>query len=314
MNTVLKTSVKFSAKIVLSSHVIRSRVRSLISRSKFLDPKIRYTLRGWLESVAPEELLEARSDIIGGIFFYPNKCHIGLHAAEFGFWDENFPLLFDLFFSSARNIIEIGANIGIDTILMAKRVRNGSTIIAFEPSKKYRVVLERNIIKNKFKNVTVYDNFLSSRSNVRINLYINSASASAVMNGSPSFPTIDAQECTTITLDDFMKNHPSESLDLLKIDTDGWDQHIVEGGVDTIGKFKPFLFVEFSGYLLEKAGHSNDSFAKLLGDLGYNDFFLLKEKGTPMIPMKGYKELLKNLDPHSSSDVFAIPKGKTLTF
>lgn len=312
MKTFLKRFIKFFGRILVSQKWIRFKLRRLISSSNFLDAEFRYKLRGALESVAPEEILE--SGFLDCKFYYPNKSVVGLYASECGFWDD-FSILFDVFLTKAETIIEIGSNIGVDTIFMAKKVSPNCKIIAFEPCDKYRSILEKNIKENNLKNVLTYNYFLSSKSNSKIDLHITSSSASIIKNGSKSFPATDKQICKSITLDDFFqKFYPSSSLDFLKVDTDGWDQKVIEGGMNTIIKFKPFLFVEFSGYLLQKAGDSNVSFAELLHRLGYNDFFLFKEKMASPIRISGHKELLEFLIFDSSSDVFAIPSSKINNF
>jgi 23S rRNA G2069 N7-methylase RlmK/C1962 C5-methylase RlmI len=49
--------------------------------------------------------------------------------------------------ASKRKVFDIGANIGIFSLLAAW---NGATVVAFEPSKRIRPMLEKNVTLNKF--------------------------------------------------------------------------------------------------------------------------------------------------------------------
>jgi len=310
MKSIFKKIIKFCGKILISTKIIRKSLRLIISSSKFLSDESRYKLRGALESLAPEEILKAKSDFLGYTFYYPNKSIVGIKASESGLWND-FSGLFDAFLKKAETIVEIGSNIGMDTMLMAKKAPQNCEIIAFEPCDKFRAILERNIKENNLKNIAIYDYFLTSDSDFQRNLYITSSSASAIKDVTESFPTIAKQTCKSVTFDNFFqKTHSLKSLNFLKIDTDGWDQKVIEGGIHTIKKFKPFLYVEFCGYLLQKAGDSNASLAQLLHQLGYNDFLLFQEKEQHVIKIQGYKKLLGFLTTDSASDVFAIPQSK----
>lgn len=310
-----KKIIKFIVGIFLLSKMVRQGLRKFIDSAGFLDAEFKYKLRGFLESVSPEEILKAKLKFLNCKFYYPNKSIVGLAAAEFGYWND-FSILFDIFLKGAKTIVEIGSNIGIDTIFMAKKASSDCKILAFEPTDKYRVILEKNVKENNFKNISIYNYFLSSRSDEEIKIYLNASSASIADNVAKSFPTTGEQNCRSITLDDFsQKIYPLNSLDFLKIDTDGWDQMVVEGGVNMIRKFKPFLLVEFAARcFLNKAGNSSASFAELLYKLGYDNFFLFREKNEPPIYVEGRKKLLDLLDYNGSSDVFAFPESRVVNF
>jgi FkbM family methyltransferase len=287
--------------------MLKSTFRELVHSARFLNPDVRYRLRGLLESGGSEEVLSVCLD--GGLrVFYPSRSIVGLRMAEYGYWKPSpFSTLCEKYLANAGGIIEVGGNIGLDTLLMASKVQSQCPIVVFEPVDKYRAILEMNIKANNITNVHVRNTFVSARSGVKIELNITSSSASAVESTAPSFPTLAKQGSQTIAIDDYMQNSGVlTTLDFLKVDTDGWDQYVVEGASRTIGQYMPFLYVEFSGYNLKLAGKSNESFAELLGDLGYRDFFLITHKEPSGKRVTGYRNLVENLDENSSSDVFAF--------
>ena len=286
----------------------RKKAIKRLSESKLLPKELRFKLRGFARAQWREEPLKST----GGPFpfYYPSQSEVGIKAAEFGEWDD-FSFIFKNFIKNPRTIIEVGSNIGIDTVPIAQLAGESCRVFAFEPVKKYRDYLQMNVAENKLSNVETRSDFLSNRSGDEIELHINSTSASAVANGTKSFPTLATEKAVTITLDDFAKNMKLDSLDFLKTDTDGYDQAVIEGGREIIAKYQPLLFVEFSGYLLEKArGDSDRSLAELLRGLGYNRFFLFAKEGAPPHELRGVEALLSKLNHESSANVFAIPEKK----
>lgn len=305
----LKQAVKSGIRKLNSYPRIKNIVRALMA--VLPSAKIRYFLRPKIEREWDEEIFQSR---LGRFtFYYPSRNEIGLYASEFGIWDDLTPL-FKRFIKSPRLVIEVGAHIGIDTLTIAGIVPKSCRIIVFEPADKYRLVLEKNIAANRLNNVEIYKHFVSSIGGKPELLHINLTSASVVPNASKSFPTIESQQVLTITLDEFTRMHPLEGLDLLKIDTDGSDQDVIDGAREVIKKFRPYLFVEFSGYHLERAKKdaSNLSLARLLYELGYSKFIMLNKQKKPYTEFDDYRKLIQSSDSRGSFDVFAIPKEKAV--
>ena len=299
--------IKQEGIFLISIKLLRVILRKITGSATFLSQKTKQKVIEKLESLAPEEIIKFYLKDLGIEFYYPNKSIIGLRACEFGYWNYYNTLL--KFLSNPRTIVEVGSNIGIDTIFMSKKLKPKNKIIAFEPCIYYRIILKKNIAKNDIRNIKVYPYFVSSENNKKIKIYENLSSASAIQELSEFFPPYRSEICNTITLDYFFtKKHQINSLDLIKIDTDGWDQHVIEGSKKIISRFHPFLLIEFSGYALKKASFSNFTLARLLNKLGYRFFILMKDKKLNIIT--GYKALLRLLDINTTSDVFAIHESK----
>jgi predicted O-methyltransferase YrrM len=52
--------------------------------------------------------------------------------------------------------IDIGANIGITTVAIAKRIQRGGKLHSFEPVPEYYNILKDNVFSNGLENVKVY--------------------------------------------------------------------------------------------------------------------------------------------------------------
>ncbi len=259
--------------------------------SSFFSKRARLRLRGIGESCLKEKEMISKHG-----FHYASHSLIGIKGDIDGKWNDFEYLL--RYLPKANFIIEVGANIGLDTINLAKQYR-ASRIIAFEPSSRFMPYLKKNVAN--LLNVSVFPYFLSDKKET-ITLNNNSTSASVIEDITSTFPTVQKEEKESTTIDEFCKD--MAKLDLLKIDTDGFDFKVLKGGEETIKRLTPFLIVEFSGYFLEKLGFSLNKLADLLEVLGYKQFVVPTET-MEELDKESLLRLVKN---NSSRDVFCIPQ------
>lgn len=139
-------------------------------------------------------------------------------------------------FNNIKNatFIDIGANCGIATIILAKQ-NPESTIISFEPDKKIFEFLSNNIKLNNLTNIILHNKAVSKKGIKTINLYMNSFCSGA--NTTHSDPdtfknyntdkTIDIYQVECISLDEIIDEYKINNIELLKIDCEGAEYDIL---------------------------------------------------------------------------------------
>lgn len=151
----------------------------------------------------------------------------------------------------AQTLWDIGANVGLYSwkFLLAAEQPNA---ILFEPDKRNIELLERTIERNGLK-VVLVRKAVSDREGTT-NFYpdtLTGATGSVVFGDDEQLfvtrhhnviPEPVVVETTTI---DAMVNRVPRP-DIIKIDVEGAEKEVIEGGLDTIAKFKPALIVECS--------------------------------------------------------------------
>ena len=200
--------------------------------------------------------------------------------------------------------VDVGANIGYYTLLLAKRVKK---VYAFEPDKKVFKILEKNVKENNLKNVVLFNKAVGKENKkVKVIRNSNNFGDSRINLPKSLFDKRDLVEC--IKLDEVIK----EKVDLMKIDVQGWEPQVIKGAKRIIKKDRPILFLEYtpSEYKNEvmisflkkiyKNVWSINDFAevpwpiykgiKVLGKAGYADLWLKKE-----MTAKDYMAVLKNI-------------------
>ena len=82
------------------------------------------------------------------------------------------------------------------------------------------------------------------------------------------------------TIDEYLERTGTPHLDVMKLDVEGMEVCVLEGGLRTLRRHRPDLLLEVSGKALDVCGSTVRELEKLLTSEGY-DFFELNDDGTP---------------------------------
>jgi FkbM family methyltransferase len=145
------------------------------------------------------------------------------------------------FLSPGKVFVDIGANVGVFAIKAAKEVGEGGLVIAVEPFLETALRLSKNVQANGYRNVRVR-NLCIGRTTQHGVLHLNKEkpnSFSLVRNGATRSISV-----LSASLDDLCGWENVDRLDYLKIDAEGAEAAILEGGKNTIARFRPIVQVE----------------------------------------------------------------------
>lgn len=156
---------------------------------------------------------------------------------------------------SIKTIIDVGAHKG-EFAENALKIRSVNKIIAFEPQKKIFEILRNKFADNKI--ITLNNYALSGKVEKKI-MKINKMSATSTLNQEinddslyfkfKSFllhqknSIISEEEINATTLDIFFKDTTFDQSTLLKIDTEGYELHVLNGSNKKINEVK-FVLIE----------------------------------------------------------------------
>ncbi len=145
-------------------------------------------------------------------------------------------------------VLDIGANIGIMTVHLARRVDRGQ-VHAFEPVADNLVVLRKVVEHGGFSNVTVHPVALGAEEGtvemvMPLEDSVRMQGLSRVVTGGPSDPSSgEHYEVPQRRLDDIEE---LESLDVagIKIDVEDFEQYVFAGGRSLIERCRPIIYTE----------------------------------------------------------------------
>ena len=170
-------------------------------------------------------------------------------------------------------VIDIGANVGLYSMLAAKKVGKRGKVFSFDPNSENCRLILLGIHKNEFKNVSVFPFALGNRTgHVLFSTHIGS-------NGgliSDSYDSLLNPSCVIkpiVRLDDIV----TEKVDLIKIDVEGAEGLVVEGAKGLIEKYRPIVTSEFSLEMLSRVSNiSGKDYLQGFKDMNYSLFIIDK--------------------------------------
>lgn len=143
------------------------------------------------------------------------------------------------FVEPAMVTVDVGAHLGLFTILLAHRAGPQGKVYSFEPEAKNFLSLKRNVELNYLIWVHPFQMALSNRTSEDV-LVINPSDSAHALDGTlenhlrPS--DVSRQTVKTITLDNFVEREKISRIDLIKIDVEQSEHLILEGAKRSFAK------------------------------------------------------------------------------
>lgn len=168
-------------------------------------------------------------------------------------------------------VLDIGANIGENSLVAASMVMPGGSVYAFEPNPPVFAKLDSNIRLNPNLPVKPIQKGIGEKPGY---FYVdvgnpNNAGGGQLVEASASG---NKQKVEVVALDAVVADLRIARVDIIKIDVEGFEPQVLRGGKETLQKHHPLLFIEFNETALRRYGSSTQELLQLLKELGYSSF------------------------------------------
>lgn len=154
------------------------------------------------------------------------------------------------------SIVDVGANIGV----CSKFFSRYGFVYAFEPASPARELLIMNMRGRMHK---IFPVALGNK-NEKATIYIKDQSGLSGIEDTGRGKTIDKETIEITTLDSY-----HISPDLIKIDVEGYELEVLQGGEKTIEKFRPTIVCEVSDNNYRRLGKSTQRIFDFMRKYGY---------------------------------------------
>ena len=169
--------------------------------------------------------------------------------------------------------IDVGANFGMHTIIMANSVGTAGSVIAYEPIPFNLDLLRRNVSLNGYDSIVkIQAAALSDLDTDLIDMSVDSQGvdpAASLTNDSSFGGSADKISVANRTIDQDPKSLEPNAGCLIKIDVEGAELSVLRSGAEFLKRVKPKLLIEVHDYALPNFGESTESVYTFLKDLGY---------------------------------------------
>jgi len=179
----------------------------------------------------------------GDMIFNVHDQHIGRSLDLYGEWAESELELLGLFIKPGDVVVDVGANIGTHTVSFAQRASATGQVYAFEPQRIVFQSLCANLALNGLYNVRAFHAALSREPGtiaVPPIAYGEPGNQGGVALAASAKPAADAERVPVMTLDGL----GLERCRLIKIDVEGMELDVLEGGRTLIPAARPILYLE----------------------------------------------------------------------
>jgi FkbM family methyltransferase len=184
-----------------------------------------------------------------------------LYCGLYDYHDMNFVLRY---LRPDDSFLDIGANIGVYTLLAASIIESG-VIYAFEALPKNYARLEENLYINKFQQVKAYSLAISDYTGVT-SLSLSEGDSMPFITKVSTNKTL---QVNTDTLENLLVNTSKSTLTLAKIDIEGAELLALRGATSLLKEKCPKVWIMEINNTVNNFGHSKQEVVDLLKDYGY---------------------------------------------
>lgn len=175
--------------------------------------------------------------------------------------------------------VDVGANVGFFTLLMAEAVGAKGRVLAFEPESSNRRLLGQVVLRKAFKNVAIVGSALGAEQGMTP-LYLN-----------PNHPAdhriwpasgVEGHQIVPITTLDHYLIESGENLpvSLVKIDVQGAELQVLRGMKKTLDDHdRVQVVIEFSPDIMKASGSDPEELVRFCRELGFSAYLLSLSSG-----------------------------------
>lgn len=186
------------------------------------------------------------------------------------------------FVPEGSTVIDVGANLGLYTVVAAKLVGPRGRVIAVEPSAATFELLRHNVALNGLGNVTLVNKALSDGVGAARLYHI--AGAPNYSLGAPADPGTAYEDVETVSLDRLVTDCGAADVSCVKIDVEGAEHLVVRGGTGCLARWRPAVIFEVNDENAGRFGSSGTDTVAALRELGYR---FEVAAGDCLVPLSG---------------------------
>jgi FkbM family methyltransferase len=158
-------------------------------------------------------------------------------------------------------VLDVGANIGVHTLELARQVGPLGRVFAFEPTVFARAKLLQNLLLNPSLAAIVKPEQLmltaSDDRTTEFRIYSSWPLVRADELHAKHLGRLQATDgARAISLDTYLECAQVSRVDFIKLDVDGFECEVLEGAQHCLQKFRPIILMELSPYCLRERGGS----------------------------------------------------------
>ena len=218
------------------------------------------------------------------------KLNVSKDVDKHFYWGEfEYELInfLSLILNKCSVFIDIGANIGIYTLLASQQMKNMGKVYAFEPSGWAYDRLLENLRINNFNNVETFKIAVSDiTGNLKFHMCDDDAYNS--LSDAPMQKVKEVIEIQSVRLENFCEECGIKVVDIIKIDAEGADYRVLKGAENILkSNPSPMIICELNKNILKSLSYTKKDFISFMKSFSY-DFYSLSNEFLIKIDLENY--------------------------
>ena len=231
------------------------------------------------------------AEVFGNKLFL-NKKGLALSISHYGTYEESEAKIMEEKIKVGNIVVDVGANIGLHTLNMARIVGNTGRVFAFEPDPSNFEILEKNVKINNYQNIILEQKAVGDK-NGRTTLY--QSDHPGMHRIFPQTKQAKGQVQVALTSLDkyFIDSNLADKINFIKIDVEGLEFSVLKGMKNILKNNKKIkILFEFMPKNTMEAGFTP---IELLNYLTSHDFklYCIDERTKKLLHVSNNEEILK---------------------
>lgn len=167
-------------------------------------------------------------------------------------------------------VLDVGAHIGLVTLPASQALAAGGRVFAFEPAAANASMLKEHLRLNQIDNVELITALVGAEERSAVPFYEDDqpTGINSVVAGDKQAGFTETRR-RQVSLDGFCLARGLQP-DVIKIDVEGGEIDVLEGGRTVLLRYRPVIFLSVHPAHLEALGQSTEALAALIDALGYD--------------------------------------------
>lgn len=207
---------------------------------------------------------------------------IAPHLLIEGTWEPHYTIVFEKLIRPGDTVLDLGAHLGVYTLLGAAAVGPGGRMEAFEPNPRYAALARRSLSVNGLSGqATVHNMAVGAEEGMAELLFSWEWGGGGHLSVNPGHVPQDneAQACRVVAVDSLFPD-PSFQVDVVKMDVEGTEVRALHGMWHLLARSpRAKVMFEFAPGMLAAQGSSAEELVQLFGGLGFRFWTITEQSG-----------------------------------
>uniref|UniRef100_UPI0022EB7567 FkbM family methyltransferase n=1 Tax=Falsiroseomonas oryzae TaxID=2766473 RepID=UPI0022EB7567 len=241
-----------------------------------------YCATAWLGDDTALSILHGRLPI----YLDTRGTDVAPHVMLFGIWEPNYTQLFQRLIRPGDTVLDLGAHLGVYTLLGAAATGPTGRVHAFEPNPRYAALLGRSLAVNGFTGFATLHQAAAGAAEGVSELSFSweygggGNIATGTRRGARNRPNApETEACRVVALDDLFPD-PAFTADVVKMDIEGTETYALRGMAALLARSpRVRILFEFAPAMLRGHGSSAAELIGLLDGMGFRFWSIRADSG-----------------------------------